>query len=246
MPHYFVGLDLGQAADYTALAIIEAPDRAPSSFPVMAAQAPGPPPAPPPGYIDRGGRRLDRPLPRTPPPAPTPEPPVFKCTYLDRLPLGTNYLRVVEHVAGLLGRSPLAGATTLVVDATGVGAPVMDMFTAWGLKPIGITIHGGDAVKQEGRAFRTPKRDLVAVLQTLLQTGRLRFAKDLALAETLVGELRDYTVSLSPVGHDSYAARSGQHDDLVLAVAIAAWLANRRNPAPRAAPSPAYPTFARD
>jgi hypothetical protein len=138
----------------------------------------------------------------------------------------------------LLHGAPLAGSSTLVVDATGVGAPVLDMFTSWGLRPVGVTIHGGDAVTQHGRHFRTPKRDLVATLQTLLQTGRLRFAKDLALADVLVGELRDYTVSPSAVGHDSYSARAGQHDDLVLAVAIASWLAARRHPAPRPEPAP--------
>jgi hypothetical protein len=39
-----------------------------------------------------------------------------------------------------------------------------------------------------------------------------------------VRELRDYRVEISEAtGHDSYNARSGRHDDLVLATALAVW-----------------------
>ncbi len=48
-------------------------------------------------------------------------------------------------------------------------------------------------------------------------------AERLPLARTLTQELADFEVKISPSGHDTYSARSGQHDDLVLAVAIVAW-----------------------
>ena len=46
--------------------------------------------------------------------------------YLERVELGTPYPDVVEHVSGLVADDRLAGCT-LVVDATGVGAPVVDL-----------------------------------------------------------------------------------------------------------------------
>lgn len=48
----------------------------------------------------------------------------------------------------------------------------------------------------------------------------------------LVKELLNFKVTISTSGHDSYEAwREGDHDDLVLATAMALWLAERKVPA---------------
>jgi hypothetical protein len=63
-----------------------------------------------------------------------------------------------------------------------------------------------------------PKVDLLAGLQELLEKGELRISKTLAEAGTLVrasGRLR--------LGADGF----GEHDDLVIAVALACWGARR-------------------
>ena len=116
----------------------------------------------------------------------------------------------------------------LVVDATGVGRPVVDMLSAAGLSPVPITIHGGDVVSRDGTYWRVPKRDLVGALQVLLQTTRLKIAGQLRYADTLVQELLRFRVKISDQGHDSYGAwRDGEHDDLVLALAVACWYGQR-------------------
>ena len=53
------------------------------------------------------------------------------------------------------------------------------------------------------------------------------------IAELFIKELQAFRVKISISGHDSYEAhREGDHDDLVLAVAIGAWVAEReRGPA---------------
>ena len=90
-----------------------------------------------------------------------------------------------------------------------------------------ITITGGDQVTRDGRDTRVPKRDLVGVVQALLQTGRLKIAPDLPLTATLTAELMNFRATISAAGHDSYGAgqdwRDGNHDDLVLALALAVW-----------------------
>ena len=43
-------------------------------------------------------------------------------------------------------------------------------------------------------------------------------------------ELKDFRRHVSEAGRYSFAARSGQHDDLVLAVAIALWRATTKKP----------------
>ena len=75
-----------------------------------------------------------------------------------------------------------------------------------------------------------PKRDLVGVTQLLLQQQWLRIAPALPESATLTKELQDYRVKISATGHDSYDAREGAHDDLVLAVALACWVSEHGRP----------------
>jgi len=215
MPEFFAGLDLGQAHDYTALAIAE----------VVAVPTGELEPIPGSHVVDPDGR--SRPVTREKTAR------RYDLRYLHRFPLNTPYPDIVAAVAGLLAREPLAGAdVTLAIDHTGVGRPVYDMFTKARLRGtlVPVTIHGGDAASRDGRGWRAPKRELISVTQVLLQTERLRIAPALAEADTLVRELADYRVTISAAGHDSYAARQGQHDDLVLAVALAAWTSERGRP----------------
>jgi hypothetical protein len=80
------------------------------------------------------------------------------------------------------------------------------------------------------------KRLLVSVVQATLQTGRLKVAPGLGLAEILKKELFAFRVRISVAADETYGAaevRDGEHDDLVLAVAMAAWMAeNVRRPGP--------------
>ncbi len=62
----------------------------------------------------------------------------------------------------------------------------------------------------------------------LLHGGRLAIAEALPEASILTQELTNFKAQIGLSGHDSYGAgddwRSSNHDDLVLAVAIAAWV----------------------
>ncbi|HYM71628.1 MAG TPA: hypothetical protein VET89_01515, partial [Stellaceae bacterium] len=115
--------------------------------------------------------------------------------------------------------------TELVIDATGVGRPVFDLFVYSGIAPIGVTITGGTAETCTGRMCNVPKLTFVSGVQALLHQGRLKILRELPEAETLVRELQDYKVEFSPTGHLTFNARTGRHDDLVLALAIACWRA---------------------
>jgi hypothetical protein len=64
----------------------------------------------------------------------------------------------------------------------------------------------------------------VSAVQVLLQSGRLKIAKELPDAEVLVTELLNFQVRITNSANDIYGAwREGTHDDLVLAVALACW-----------------------
>jgi hypothetical protein len=153
---------------------------------------------------------------------------LFRCGHLERVPLGTPYPAIVAHVARLLARLP--AGTELAIDFTGVGRPVFDMFAAAGLSPVGVLITGGTVETYEGVIFGVPKLSLVSRLQALLHEGRLKIHRDLAEAGELVRELQDFRVEFTAAGSITFNARVGRHDDLVLALAIAAWRAYGSGP----------------
>jgi hypothetical protein len=158
---------------------------------------------------------------------------VLHLRYLERIALGTTYPRIVGHVLALLDQPPLTRDMPLVVDRTGVGSAVVDLFTAAGVRPHAVTIHGGDATTREPYHTRVPKRELVGTLVALYHGGRLKVAESLPLVPALVDELLNFRIKVNiKSGHDSYEAwRESVHDDLVLAVALACWHAENR-PAP--------------
>jgi hypothetical protein len=168
---YFVGLDLGQKTDHSALAVVE-----------------------------RGGCRSDEILVR----------------YVERIPLKTPYPKVVERVREIVQKEPLHGKCSLAVDATGVGAPVVDMLKSarLGCDLTAVTITGGERASDDV----VPKRDLIAGLQVLLETGKLRVGR-LRESAWLKTELLDMRTSLRG---------TREHDDLVIALALACWRAKGR------------------
>jgi hypothetical protein len=158
----------------------------------------------------------------------------YACVHLARWPLGTKYEVVAEDVAKLYAAPPLR-ESTLALDMTGVGRPVCEMVrreikqTAH-VRPI--TITAGTIPGWSGGAQTVPKRLLVSHLQVLLQSRRLKVAPSLPEAATLVKELETFKVKITASANETFEAwREGDHDDLVLAVALAVWVGENRREA---------------
>jgi phage FluMu gp28-like protein len=153
----------------------------------------------------------------------------FDLRHLERI-LQKPYTFVAERVKVLSDRLAKAGEVIVGFDQTGVGRAVADILRGaeLGVPLYGISITAGDAVTCEGSEYHVPKRDLVAVLQVALQNDRVRIAKGLPLAELLVRELLNFRVKVTAGANETFEAwRAGDHDDFVLATAIAVWLAER-------------------
>lgn len=185
---YIIGLDLGQAADWTALSVLE----------------------------------------RTELEVPTPRARWrYSIRHIDRV-RRVAYDKIVERARMLCER--LDEQPVLVVDATGVGRPVVDLLERFRIRAevVPVTITGGTAAVRHGREWAVPKRDLASTTAVLMQTDRLLLGPTVPWAEALVRELQSFRVRISSSGHDTYEAwRESDHDDLVLSVSLAAWYGER-------------------
>jgi hypothetical protein len=151
----------------------------------------------------------------------------YAVRHLERFALGTPYTSVCTRLVCLFESEPLAGST-LAVDQTGVGRPVLDMLRRSGIKAAiqGVTITGGHKAAADPRGgWLVPKKELVSNLLVFLQSRRIQFARPLPETSVLVKELLDFQVKITPAAHENFGpSRDGTHDDLVLAVMLAAWL----------------------
>ncbi len=219
-PTTLVGVDLGQQKDYTALAVVER-----HYVPMGEVQEDA--------HYDPDTRRMvfeSR----------QPVALEYRCRHLERPPLGTPYADVVERVLEVT--RAVGGEPLVAVDQTGVGRPVTELLyrrmheafvanQASKVRPklLPVTITGGDTATRGRDGYRVPKRDLVAAPLVLMQNGQLKIAEGLKLRETLVKELKNFRVKINiSTSHDSYEAwREGDHDDLVLALALSCWAGER-------------------
>ena len=170
------------------------------------------------------------------------DPPLLHCRHLERYELGTRYPAIVAKVQTLLNTSLLQGAA-LVLDNTGVGRAVTDLFLEAQLSPVPVTITSGDSISKVDGVWRVAKKHLVSSVVAPLQSQRLKFAAGMPLAPTLVEEMLNFKVKITAAANDTYASwREGIHDDLILAVMLAAWWAQRGAAKVTMASNPFYPS----
>jgi hypothetical protein len=150
--------------------------------------------------------------------------------HVERVPLGTPYPRVVERVRQIVQSPTLRGRCALAVDATGVGEPVVDLLrdARLGCDLSAVTITSGEYQHSKGSGWSVPKRDLIAHVQVLLERDELRIARRMPDAGSLVRELLDMQSTTTTSGRRRLGADGhGQHDDLVIALALACWRARK-------------------
>lgn len=192
-----VGVDIGQAADPTAIIVAETyrPQR-----------------------IDLG-----EPLPAR----------RHRIRWVERVPLGTLYGTVVDRIAVVAEAARSWGSTMIVLDATGVGRPIVDMLKRQTSVPLrAVTFTSGEHETQpEFNVFRVPKVDLVTSLETVLQSRRLEVTPDCPLQDDLAAELAAFDFTFTDRGRVTMEAAAGSHDDLVMALCLAIWWAERPNQA---------------
>jgi hypothetical protein len=219
---YSVGVDLGQASDFTAIAVLEktiAPPETAMFSPVGES---------PSNRLVEGRA-------------------VYDLVYLKRPKLGTPYDTIARRVADLIcelepqGAFGELGQVTLSVDGTGVGRGVVDMLDAE-FKRRGTTsksiprvdfrrvsVTGSNtSLKWPERAngyWSVPKKDLVFPAVAAFQTGKIRIARGIKDRDALVNELKNYkrTTNIATGNMAFEPWRESDHDDLLFALCLALW-----------------------
>jgi hypothetical protein len=146
--------------------------------------------------------------------------------HVERIRLGLPFAAVVERVAAIVS-DPRLREATLVVDATGVGAPVIELLRTARLpcRLIPVQITGGHGEGIDGGYHRVPKRDLVTGLQVLFDRWPLEIVEGSPAVDALVQELAGFKATPSINGTLRF---EGSHDDLTMALALAWWWMRKR------------------
>jgi hypothetical protein len=219
---YSVGVDLGQANDPTAIAVLEK-TVAPPETALFSPVGTGP-----------GDRLVEGET-------------VYDLKYLHRPKLGTAYDVIARRVVDLLceleprGAFGELGQVTLSVDGTGVGRGVVDLIRSElrrrgatsaavprvDFRAVSVTGSQTSLKKPERKDdyWSVPKKDLVFPLVAAFQQGKVRIAKGVRDRDALVNELRNYkrTTNIA-TGNVSFEPwRESDHDDLLFAACLALW-----------------------
>ena len=187
----YIGLDLGQRRDYTAIAIVERAFE-PYHWDVSKLRQ------------TKSGKQW------------------YIVRSLERLRLGTPYPDVVERLRQITQMPFVKDGCTIVVDGTGVGAPVVDLIRRAGITGIvPVIITGGERTNTglSGGYTSVPRSLLLTGLQVAIQENKLVVAANCREAQTLERELME----LKLAGTKS----SEIHDDMAFAVALAIWKARQ-------------------
>ncbi len=194
---FIVGVDLGQARDYTAICILERFEKLTG--------------------VAEKGRWTTRVR--------------YEMPYLERPSLGTSYPAIIDRLKSLIARLPPHERHRVLVDRTGCGRPVVDLMRKEKLEIVPVTIAFSGSVSGGSYfGFTVPKRDLVSNLAILLQSDRLKIPRKLPEAPAMIEELQNFRIKFTRAGNDTYEAwRESDHDDLVLAAAMAAWFGEKKS-----------------
>jgi hypothetical protein len=158
----------------------------------------------------------------------------YRVRHLERHP--SRYASVAQRIPEVVNK--IGEDFILVVDITATGRPAYSLILgelAAALKesrihfkhgPITVSGVAGGVSQSPDVGYLVPRRDLITASQILFDEGQLKIAEGLELA----GTLRDELLAFKPKANkpdDLEGWRERPHDDLVLAVAVSVWTAER-------------------
>jgi hypothetical protein len=158
----------------------------------------------------------------------------YHVRHLERRSPPVRYKGVAQRVAELVGT---VRECVVVMDLTRTGRPVhalimgavheatKDTHASVSQCPITVTGEHGAVSHSPDVGWLVPRRDLVSSALTLFEQEQLKIAEGLDLARTLTQEFTDFKPKAPKEELEGW--RLAKNDDLVLAVAMSVWVAER-------------------
>ena len=133
------------------------------------------------------------------------------------------YPDVVSHVIATMARQPLTGRTQLVIDATGLGRVVSDLFAEARIEHTAIQIVVGQEWRRRDRFVNVGKHALLECLSVRFAARELALSAGLALRDDLMAELETFRLETTRAGQPviTQGQAGHHHGDLSIATACA-------------------------
>jgi hypothetical protein len=166
----------------------------------------------------------------------------YEVGWMKRYQLRTPYLSFPPLVKRLDKKLKLravkegkAAWTTYVVDCGGVGVAAVEGLERImdGAEIVKVFITGGikeRAPDDETNTIMLPKWQLIATFSGLLETGQVIFPEKAKYAGAMIEELEAFDRHITDYGAETFAAKAGKHDDLVVAASLCTWFGSRHSP----------------
>ena len=117
----------------------------------------------------------------------------LRLRHLERLSLDVNYPDTVARISKLLETPEIkdgerCGETAVLLDLTGSGRAILDLFERAKIRPEAVKIVGAGNPEEEFKhgQWHVPKVELIGALRVLYEAGRLKMAKSLDLVPPVV------------------------------------------------------------
>jgi hypothetical protein len=156
----------------------------------------------------------------------------LRLTHIERIPLDRSYHGIAQHLRATIAKLPTPKRADLVLDATGSGAPFVDLLLSLGAVGADVTrvaFTSGTRQSYSSRVHLVPKKDLLHSLNLIINSPLFRIPPDLPNRHLLLTEMEGYRSAPTPAGNIRFLP--GPTDDLIMALALAAWKAYKHIPA---------------
>ena len=149
---------------------------------------------------------------------------VYAVRKLERWPLRTEYIDVIERTVEIYKRLRTKGHTCVILCDIGGARGVWEMLRDKGVNAYAVNLIGSGTTRLYGSHLTIVKTDMAATLSILSNANKTRLLvpKMAKYARELKTELRQYEIHVSASGSATFGAFANQaHDDLVSACGYA-------------------------